>query len=134
MGERKPYGWAGRVKELLAEPSANVVSALEAHLEELLGHVAAASQSNAWVEEERLMRGALRDLAVARSDVLDWGVTFEYELHLEGGRRPDVVLHAGEKLFVVEFKQASASPAGAADQVIAYSRDLAEVPQGVTPP
>lgn len=103
-----------------------VVSSLESHLERLLGFPASGSQLAAWREEEALLRGALRDLAVARPEVTDWGVALEYELHLEGGRRPDVILHCGERIFVLEFKQAAVAPSGAVDQVIAYGRDLAE--------
>lgn len=126
MQRRRPFGWAGSVGQYLGEPSTQVVSALEAHLEALLGMQASGSQRAAWLEEDLLMRAALRDLAVARPDITDWGIALEYELHLEGGRRPDVVLHAGKRIFVIEFKQARVAPAGAADQVIAYGRDLAE--------
>ena len=95
----------------------------------LLGRPAESAQRVAWKEEEGLMRKALRDLAVPRPRVVDWGITLEYELHLEGGRRPDVVLHSGDKLFVLEFKQAEAATQAALDQVSAYARDLAEYHQ-----
>jgi len=123
---RTPYGWAGSVAEFLSKPPTAVVSALETHLERLMGFPASGSQVNAWLEEEALMRASLRDLAVARPDVSRWGIALEYELHLEGGRRPDVILHSGEEIFVLEFKQASGAPTGAIDQVVAYARDLAE--------
>lgn len=123
---RTPYGWAGTVSEFLSTPAPKVLTAFEVHYAALLGHGVAGSQRVAWEEEERLVRAALRDLLVARPDAGSWGLTFEYELHLEGGRRPDVVLHTGKQLFVIEFKQASSPPAGAEDQVIAYARDLAE--------
>ena len=84
------------------------------------------SQLNAWAEEDELLRQALRDLAIARPDCTRWGLALEFELHLEGGRRPDAVLHTGSELFVLEFKQASASSAAAEDQVVAYARDLEE--------
>ena len=99
---------------------------MERHLAELLGFRASGSQVEAWSEEERLVRASLRDLAVGRPDSAGWGIAFEYELHLEGGRRPDVVIHAGSKILVLEFKQASTSPMGSEDQVIAYARDLSE--------
>lgn len=129
LGKRRPYAWAGRVDTYLNSPSGKVLSSMEQHLAGLLGFRAAATQTDAWEEEERLTRAALRDLAVADPRSLDWGIAFEYELHLEGGRRPDVVVHTGQKIFVLEFKQASSPPVGAEDQVIAYARDLAEYHQ-----
>lgn len=112
--------------DFLNTPSPKILSALKAHHHALLGYPASGTQIAAWEEEERLVRAALRDLTVPRPAATGWGLTFEYELHLEGGRRPDVVLHTGDKLLVVEFKQAGAPPPGAEDQVIAYARDLAE--------
>ena len=126
MSGRTPYGWAGSVGEFLTQPPTAVVSSLEAHLEQLMGFPASSGQVTAWLEEETLIRASLRDLAVARPDISHWGIALEYELHLEGGRRPDVILHSGEQIFVLEFKQASGVPTGAIDQVVAYARDLAE--------
>src|SRR6478672_4925803 len=123
---RQPYGWAGDVQAFLNEPSPVVVSKLEQHLRALLGHPASGSQQQAWNEEERLLRASLRDLAVGRPDVLRWGISLEYELHLEGGRRPDVIIHTGKQLVVLEFKQDFAAQPGAVDQVSAYARDLSE--------
>jgi DUF2075 family protein len=126
---RTPWGWASTVADYLNSEPRSVVSALEAHLLSLLGHGAAGSQSAAWTESDRLLRAALRDLAVARPDVTGWGITLEYELHLEGGRRPDAVLYSGDAIHVLEFKQDGGATAAALDQVSAYARDLAEYHQ-----
>lgn len=53
-------------------------------------------------------------------------MAFEYELPLEGGRRPDVVVLAGETVVVLEFKQYGLPRAASIDQVRAYARDLQE--------
>jgi hypothetical protein len=95
----------------------------------LLGYPASGSQREAWTEEEALVRESLRGLAIARPDVVGWGIALEYELPLEGGRRPDVVVHSGDKLFVLEFKQSDVPAQAAVDQVSAYARDLAEYHQ-----
>ncbi|HEX7094705.1 MAG TPA: hypothetical protein VF183_02400 [Acidimicrobiales bacterium] len=84
------------------------------------------SQIAAWDEEGRIMRATLRDICVAEPKAVDWGVAFEYELPLENGRRPDVVVLAGRTVVVLEFKQQSEPSAAAIDQVRAYARDLAE--------
>jgi hypothetical protein len=126
---RRTYGWGGTVADFLNTPPEGVKSSLEQHLLGLLGFPASRSQQGAWAEEETLVRDALRGLAIPRPDVGGWGIALEYELPLEGGRRPDVVIHSGDKIFVLEFKQADAPAQAAVDQVSAYARDLAEYHQ-----
>lgn len=72
------------------------------------------------------MRASLRDVCIAEPRAREWGVAFEYELPLEGGRRPDVVLLAGRAVLVLEFKQAPLATRSSLDQVEAYARDLSE--------
>ena len=40
----------------------------------------------------------------ANPSAAEWSVILEYELPMEGGRRPDVVVLAGETVIVLEFK------------------------------
>ena len=87
---------------------------------------AAGSQLDAWSEEIDVLRSSFRDLAIARPDCLEWGVVLEYELPLEGGRRPDVIITAPNKILVLEFKQDPRISRAQVDQVYAYSRDLME--------
>jgi len=87
------------------------------------------SQVEAWKDEHRVLSQSLRDLAVAEPDAVNWDLAFEYELPLEGGRRPDVVLLAGNSVIVLEFKQSSILRQADRDQVIAYARDLMEYHQ-----
>ncbi|KAA1419214.1 DUF2075 domain-containing protein [Nocardioides humilatus] len=126
MEQREPWGWAGRVEEFLGCAAEVVLETLNRHLIALLGHPASASQREAWREEEAILREVLRSLANTRPAIMLWGLVLEYELHLEGGRRPDAVLHTGERLFVIEFKQAALATQAAIDQVNAYARDLGE--------
>ncbi|HEX3296835.1 MAG TPA: DNA/RNA helicase domain-containing protein [Nocardioides sp.] len=126
---RQAYGWGGTVGGFLSSAPEGVRSSLEQHLLGLLGSPASGSQKDAWTEEEALVRESLRGLAIARPDVVGWGIALEYELPLEGGRRPDIVLHSGDKLFVLEFKQSDIAAQAAVDQVSAYARDLAEYHQ-----
>jgi hypothetical protein len=53
-------------------------------------------------------------------------VVFEYELPLEGGRRPDVVVLTGGSLAVLEFKSVGVPRPADLDQVRRYSADLSE--------
>jgi hypothetical protein len=80
----------------------------------------------AWIEEIEVLRTAFRDLAISRVDALEWSIVLEYELPLEGGRRPDVIVLGPSKIFVLEFKQDPTLSRSSLDQVAAYARDLAE--------
>ena len=76
------------------------------------------------------MREALERCVRANVEAYEWSVAFEYELPLEGGRRPDVVVFAGSTICVLEFKSASVPSIGAIDQVRAYARDLEDYHAG----
>ena len=87
---------------------------------------ASTSQLAAWDDEDLVMRATLRDVCVAEPGAVDWSVIFEYELPLENGRRPDVIVLAGSSVVVLEFKQHLGNRVAVADQVDAYARDLSE--------
>lgn len=106
------------------------MSPLEEHLFGLLKLHAAGSQISAWREEIEILRTALRDSARSRVDLLHWGVVLEYELLLEGGRRPDVVLLTGSNVVSMEFKSTGHINVADVDQAAAYARDLAEYHSG----
>jgi DUF2075 family protein len=73
------------------------------------------------------MATALRDcVKAAPTAAADWSVVFEYELPLEGGRRPDVVVLAGEAVLVIEFKTHALPALADVDQVLGYARDLSD--------
>jgi hypothetical protein len=121
------FGWAGSVRDLLSLTDAALLRCLDEHHVGLWGALPSGSQSQAWRDELSIMRRALQACALARPDVvLDWGVVFEYELPLEGGRRPDVVVLAGGALIVLEFKSSGLPSQADVDQVTAYARDLSD--------
>ncbi|MCC6898011.1 MAG: DUF2075 domain-containing protein [Polyangiaceae bacterium] len=124
--ERLQWGWAGTVEDFLATPAEVWIDSLGRHLFGLMQMNASASQVTAWKEEGAVMRATLRDVCVAEPAARQWGVAFEYELPLEGGRRPDVVVLAGRSVVVLEFKQSAVARQSAMDQVEAYARDLSE--------
>jgi len=120
-----PWGWAGTAIEMLnAEPSV-VLEALSTRYEELAGTRPAGSQLSAWEEEISIIDSALRECE-GEANLQKWSVIFEYELPLEGGRRPDVIVLAGSSIVVLEFKQAARATQAAIDQTEAYARDLIE--------
>jgi len=123
---RRTHGWSGSVKSFLEHPKSVVESSLEEHLNGLLGMNASKSQVEAWLEEIDVLKQSFRDLAVARTDSLDWSIILEFELPLEGGRRPDVIILGPDRIFVLEFKQDPVLQRSSLDQVAAYARDLSE--------
>lgn len=123
---RQPYAWSGTAKDLLNTPKSLIEEALKHHLRSLLNKNASETQVDAWSEEIEILRTAFRDLAIARPDSLMWGLVLEYELPLEGGRRPDVIITAPDKILVLEFKQDPKINRAYMDQVFGYARDLSE--------
>jgi len=120
------YGWRGSVGEFLESPERTWLAALEEHHRGLLGTPASGSQAAAWRVEHRVLASALRDLCLAEPAAQAWGVVFEFELPLEGGRRPDVVLLAGGSVVVLEFKSTGTVRQPDIDQTDRYARDLAD--------
>lgn len=123
---RQTYAWSGSTRKLLDTPKSLIEEALEMHLKGLLNKNAAGTQVDAWSEEIDVLRNTFRDLAIARPDTLHWGIVLEYELPLEGGRRPDVIITAPGRILVLEFKQDAKLNRANLDQAYAYARDLAE--------
>jgi Uncharacterized conserved protein (DUF2075) len=120
------WGWAGTVREFLDVTPEKWLVSLSKHHGRMFSRPPSHTQTDAWAEEYEVLSGALRVVCVARPDAVRWGVVFEYELPLEGGRRPDVVLLAGGAIAVLEFKSTPRLNRGFVDQVAAYARDLAE--------
>jgi hypothetical protein len=117
------WGWAGTVGDFLTVDRRDVLDSLRAHHRALLLKNPSGTQDAAWVAELDVMRETL----VAPAADPGWGLVFEYELPLEGGRRPDVVLLAGGKVLAMEFKVGAAQASQPmVDQAGAYARDLSE--------
>lgn len=120
------WGWAGTASEFLTAPSEEWLGSLTQHHQRLLGIRPSGFQVDVWREEWPAMTDALRTCVSNDAAAADWGIVFEYELPLEGGRRPDVVVLAGGTVIVLEFKAVLRFLQAHLDQVEAYARDLAE--------
>src|SRR6266545_5936645 len=118
---RAPWGWAGPVRDFLDERQDNWETRLRSHCVALTGESPSASQRDAWRTEHNALNNAFAAL-----ELDSWNVVFEFELPFEGGRRPDVVLLAGDTILVLEFKSSPVVDASQLDQVAAYARDLRE--------
>jgi len=98
------WGWVGTVQDFLSTPHDRWLEALTRHHTELMGFRPDGGQVRAWRDEYDVMGEVLHDVLLVERDAARWGVAFEYELPLEGGRRPDVVVLAGGTVLVLEFK------------------------------
>lgn len=124
--EPATWGWAGTTSEFLELSEDEFLRVLARHHGQLFGTVPSFSQLQAWRTEYPVVVDALRMAEPLMVGVDEWGLAFEYELPLEGGRRPDLVVLAGSVVIVVEFKQETAIGVGSFDQAAGYARDLAD--------
>src|SRR4051812_22282769 len=121
------WGWAGAVREFLRTPDDVVLRSLTEHHQQLWLAQPASSQVAAWRDELDVIRASLAAVVIADTTAVDeWSLVFEYELPLEGGRRPDVVVLTGASMAVLEFKSTSVPSQADLDQVANYARDLGD--------
>ncbi len=97
-----------------------------AHHARLMQMNASGSQVGAWEAAHSALTAALRDCIIAAPAATSWSIVFEYELPMEGGRRPDVVVLAGGVIIVLEFKDGGQPQQSFIDQVNGYASDLSE--------
>ncbi|NJL20339.1 MAG: DUF2075 domain-containing protein [Leptolyngbyaceae cyanobacterium SM1_3_5] len=114
-----PYGWMGTIAQFLDTIEADWLAAIETNYQQLYRQRSTATQQQAWQDLLQILRSQMSDSREA-----NWTLIFEYELPREGGRRPDLVLLAGDRILVFEFKQKSTASSADLDQVAAYARDL----------
>ena len=120
------WAWAGSIREFLAHEHVDLASRLSDFHISSMNMPAARTQIDAWDQELKVLRGALRSVCSSDPQAGEWGLVLEFELPLEGGRRPDAVLLVGGSIAVLEFKPDPAASPGQVDQVVAYARDLSD--------
>lgn len=113
------YGWLGTVADFLKLPVETWLERMVSQYQQLYRQQPAQTQVQAWQDTAAVLSQAL-----VQPYQQEWVLIFEYELPREGGRRPDVVLLAGEQIWVLEFKQKAAIAAADCDQSVAYANDL----------
>jgi hypothetical protein len=120
------WAWDGSAQGFLNSESSTWLAALEEHHAGLLRQQPSQEQRRAWIESSEMLVRALRRCQQMVVGLSGWGVVLEYELPLEGGRRPDAVILAGSTVVVVEFKSAPVFSTANIDQVRAYARDIGD--------
>ena len=74
---------------------------LKSHVKTVMGEAAGDSQIRAWDDCYDVLQNEFSKLEFHEETYF----VFEYELHRERGRRPDVLLLSGNTVYVLEFKQ-----------------------------
>jgi len=93
---------------------------LISHVTKVMADAPGDSQIRAWKDCFDVLQSALRKVSFDPHTYL----IFEYVLHRERGRRPDVLLLTGNTVYVLEFKQHGKPTLAQIDQASAYGRDL----------
>lgn len=97
---------------------------LKEHHIDCMNEVASLSQRKAWFDCFNILRKEFLLLALPKEILNKVYVIFEYELPRERGRRPDVLILAGNNLIVLEFKGYTQENQSQIDQAKHYARDL----------
>jgi hypothetical protein len=118
-------GWHGSIRRFLDTKRTDWLESLEKHHLFSLKEVASQANRTAWLNCHGVLQDQLARLVGRRCDANDWGIAFEYELPRERGRRPDIVVLAGQHVLVLEFKDFRDTLPAHVDQVAGYARDLA---------
>ncbi|MGF1460288.1 MAG: DNA/RNA helicase domain-containing protein [Leptolyngbyaceae cyanobacterium] len=114
------YGWLGTVADFLQLSLEAWLAHMLSQYQRLYRQPPAQTQRQAWQDTATVLYQAL-----CQPHHSGWVLIFEYELPREGGRRPDVLILAGDSIWVLEFKQKATIVAADLDQTAAYARDLA---------
>lgn len=111
---REPWGWAGSVTEFRDTEERGWIKRLSNHHTALTHEGPSTSQLEAWATEWKTLQTAFAVLGHP-----EWNLVAEFELPFEGGRRPDVVVLAGEAILALEFKGSPIIDAAQIDQTSA---------------
>lgn len=95
------------------------------HHQECMNEYPNLSQKRAWLDCYETLQKHLPQLVRLRSSCAHWNIIFEYELPRERGRRPDVIILAGDQIVILEFKGYDQIKQAHVDQTAAYARDIA---------
>lgn len=126
LPEAPRFGWMGSIADFLDRSPDQWLEQLSTHYQQLYQQRPAPTQMQAWQDCGEISSEQLAILVQHRSESQDWTLIFEYELPRQGGRRPDLVLLAGGRILVLEFKQKRYPSLSDLDQVAAYERDLTD--------
>src|SRR5262245_6828209 len=93
--QRETWGWRGSSQHFLEADPREFSRALANHHVALTGESPSGSQLDSWATEREVVHEALTELGRTADT---WNLVFEFELPFEGGRRPDLVVLAGQSI------------------------------------
>jgi hypothetical protein len=117
-------GWHGTLGTYRQLEKTSFLQGLQQWHQLSLNETARSSQVVAWQESYEIIQAVLGSILLNHPAAIVWGIIFEYELPRERGRRPDVLILAGDQLIILEFKGYGEIRTAHLDQVAAYARDL----------
>ena len=129
---RQYYAWMGSVSQFLSTPHSAIIQHMQAQVTAIFGPKSTpakitafnSSQHAAWVDELQVLSSTLQSAVATDSSANQWELVLEYELPQEGGRRPDVVVLAGNSVVILEFKMKARPEIPDACQLRDYVRDI----------
>lgn len=113
------YGWMSNIPDFLKVSDEEIVESLKSFIDERNP-----SQEVAWTRSIRVMQQQFKQLLDRDAAAAAYSLILEYELPMEGGRRPDAILLGTGFIAVLEFKDNEHPKPSDIDQVVAYARDL----------
>lgn len=124
------FGWKGPVKKYVKITISEFIEALHNHNINLINLNPSFQQIKAWENEFRILQDQLPQLIQINEKAADWYLVFEYELPRERGRRPDILIIADDRIFIIECKDMRKPEQQHIDQLNAYVRDLSNYHAG----
>lgn len=118
------FGWKGQVKQFLELQKSDFIESLSIHHLNCMNCNPSSLQISAWENEYDTLQDQLPLLIKNKSNASEWYLVFEYELPRERGRRPDILVIAEDRIFVIECKDMECAEQQHIDQLKAYIRDL----------
>lgn len=113
------YGYAGRISHLFNITKNEWHKTMWDNYIVMVGEAPSQEQVEAWDDCYDKSLPFLKACTKFNCNII-----FEYLMPREGGRRPDVLLLSGSRLFVLEYKMKERFSQADLDQVSAYARDL----------
>lgn len=113
------YGYAGQISQLFKITKNEWHKTMRDNYIVMVGEEPIKEQVEAWDDCYNKSMPFFKACTNFNCDII-----FEYLMPREGGRRPDVILLSGNRLFVLEYKMKECFSQAEVDQVSAYARDL----------
>lgn len=123
-------GWKGPVKKYVKITISEFIESLNNHNINCVNVNPSYLQIKAWENEYKILQKELPLLMRDNEAAADWYLVFEYELPRERGRRPDILVIADDRIFIIECKDMKRPEQQHIDQLKAYVRDLSNYHAG----